>query len=67
LVARLDALHQRIAVALVRGLEQRMQQVDYLGRRLAHPGERIRGQEQHLAHLGVTPAVVAESTVGRSR
>jgi exodeoxyribonuclease VII large subunit len=51
LVARLHALHDRIAAALVRGLEQRMQQVDYLGRRLAHPGERIRAQEQHLAHL----------------
>ena len=53
LMARLDALHQRIAVALVRALEQRMQQVDYFGRRLAHPGERIRGQEQNLAHLHV--------------
>jgi exodeoxyribonuclease VII large subunit len=51
LAARLGALHERIAVALVRGIERRMQQVDYLGRRLAHPGERIRGQEQHLAHL----------------
>ncbi len=51
LAARLGVLHERIAVALVRGVERRMQQVDYLGRRLSHPGERIRGQEQHLAHL----------------
>jgi exodeoxyribonuclease VII large subunit len=51
LTARLGALHRRIAVARVRGMERRMQQVDYLGRRLVHPGERIRGQEQHLAHL----------------
>jgi exodeoxyribonuclease VII large subunit len=28
-----------------------MQQVDYLARRLAHPGQRIRSQQQHLAHL----------------
>jgi exodeoxyribonuclease VII large subunit len=30
-----------------------MQQADYLDRRLAHPAERIRSQEQHLAHLFV--------------
>ena len=53
LVTRLDALHERLAVALLRRLEQCMQQVDYLGRRLAHPGERIRSQEQHIAHLHV--------------
>jgi exodeoxyribonuclease VII large subunit len=28
-----------------------MQQLDYLGKRLVHPGERIRNQTQHLAHL----------------
>ncbi len=53
LAARLDALHERISGALLRGLEQRMQRVDYLGRRLTHPGERIRGQAQHLGHLRV--------------
>ena len=51
LAARLGALHERIAVALVRGMERRMQQLDYLGRRLIHPGERMGGQEQRLAHL----------------
>jgi exodeoxyribonuclease VII large subunit len=52
-MARLSALHERLTRAGVRGLERRMQQVDYFGRRLVHPGERIRGQRQHLAHLGV--------------
>jgi exodeoxyribonuclease VII large subunit len=28
-----------------------MQQVDYLGRRLTHPGARILDQQRHLAHL----------------
>jgi exodeoxyribonuclease VII large subunit len=51
LTARLGALRERMAAALVRGLEQHMQQVDYLGRRLTHPGERIRVQGQHLMHL----------------
>lgn len=32
-------------------LEQRAQQLDYLSRRLTHPGEKLRGQEVHLAHL----------------
>jgi len=51
LKARLDASRERMAAALVRGLEQRMQQVDYLNRRLTHPGERIPVQRQHLTHL----------------
>jgi exodeoxyribonuclease VII large subunit len=42
-----------MARSLMRGMEQRMQEVDYLGRRLVHPGGRIRSQEQQLAHLGV--------------
>ncbi|MBX9810608.1 MAG: hypothetical protein K2Y16_03185, partial [Burkholderiales bacterium] len=29
----------------------RMQRLDYLSRRLTHPGERIRNQAQHLQHL----------------
>jgi exodeoxyribonuclease VII large subunit len=35
----------------VRGLESRMQRVDYLSRRLVHPGERIRNQLAGLRHL----------------
>ena len=53
LVTRTDVLRQRMVVALLRRLERCMQEVDYLGRRLAHPRERIRGREQHLAHLHV--------------
>ena len=51
LAARVDAWRARLSRALVRRLERRMQQVDYLARRLTHPGERILGQRQHLAHL----------------
>jgi exodeoxyribonuclease VII large subunit len=37
--------------SLVRHLERDMQRVDYLGRRVTHPGERIRNQQKHVAHL----------------
>jgi len=66
LVTRLDALHERIAVALLRRLERCMQQVDYLGRRLAHPGERIRSQEQHIAHLHVRMEQALSHAVAQS-
>lgn len=42
---------QHLQRAMVRRITDRMQQVDYLARRLVHPGERIRHQHQHLAHL----------------
>ena len=50
---RLHALHQRGRRALTRQLERDMQRIDYLGRRVVHPGERVRNQLGHLAHLGV--------------
>ncbi|BCB26286.1 exodeoxyribonuclease 7 large subunit [Sulfurimicrobium lacus] len=48
---RLDALHARLSRQTSRSLEQRMQQLDYLARRLVHPGTRIEAQLQHLNHL----------------
>ncbi len=36
---------------VTRALENRMQRVDYLGKCLVHPGERIANQLQHLEHL----------------
>ena len=35
-----------------RTLEDRMQKLDYLARRLTHPGERLRERSRHLAQLG---------------
>jgi exodeoxyribonuclease VII large subunit len=35
----------------VRGLEDRLQRLDYLSRRLTHPGERIQMQLAELGHL----------------
>ena len=49
-----EQLHQRqlrISRLVRRALENRMQRVDYLSKCLVHPGDRIRSQLQHLAHL----------------
>ena len=48
---QLRQLQMRLGRIVVRGLENRMQRLDYLSRCLTHPGERIRNQLQHLGHL----------------
>jgi exodeoxyribonuclease VII large subunit len=50
---RLRALYGRSQRSLMRHLERDMQRVDYLGRRVTHPGERLRNQHNHVAHLGI--------------
>ncbi|UCF75448.1 MAG: exodeoxyribonuclease VII large subunit, partial [Betaproteobacteria bacterium] len=42
---------QRLARVGRRGLEDRMQRLDYLSRRVVHPGERIRNRQGELSHL----------------
>lgn len=44
-------LGQQLVRLFARSLEDRMQRLDYLSRRLTHPGERIRNQMIHLQHL----------------
>lgn len=44
-------LGQQFSRVFARGIEDRMQRLDYLSRRLTHPGERIRNQVIHLQHL----------------
>ncbi|MES2562674.1 MAG: exodeoxyribonuclease VII large subunit [Pseudomonadota bacterium] len=49
-----DQLRQRqaqLSRMVMRGLENRMQRLDYLAKCMVHPGERIAHQRQHLAHL----------------
>lgn len=43
--------HHRLGRVTMRGLEERMQHLDYLGRRLVHPGERISGRLEGLRQL----------------
>jgi len=53
LAARLAAMRARLQRDIDRMLGFRAQQLDYLGRRLVHPGERVRVQARHLLQLGV--------------
>jgi exodeoxyribonuclease VII large subunit len=48
---RLATQRHRLARAFARTLERRMQEVDFLGRRLVHPGERIARRFDQLGHL----------------
>lgn len=50
---RAQLLHwrHRLARVIERAVEDRMQRLDYLGKRLVHPGERIRGRLGELQHL----------------
>jgi exodeoxyribonuclease VII large subunit len=51
LVQRLQLLQHRMQRATLRHLENTMQQLDYLQRRLVHPAQRAQQQLQHLAQL----------------
>jgi exodeoxyribonuclease VII large subunit len=46
-----NTLHLRLRRQMQHLLHQRMQQTDYLARRLVHPGEKIRQQQERLGHL----------------
>jgi len=45
-------LQRSLARGASRAFEDRMQKLDYLARRLTHPGERLRERSRHLAQLG---------------
>lgn len=51
MLARLGQLGMQLDRAFQHGLARRMQQLDFLARRLTHPGERLRQQQERLAHL----------------
>lgn len=51
LAADLAALSGRLSSGLRRSLERRMQDIDHLGRRLRHPGERIATRVDQLTYL----------------
>ena len=51
LYSRARVLEARLSRALKGGIEQRIQQIDFLGRQLVHPGARIADQLRHLGHL----------------
>ena len=51
LLQQLAGLSRSLSRAALRLLERRMQQIDYLGRRLIHPGQRIELRHEQLTHL----------------
>ena len=51
LLVRLNAMAVRLWRDIERALTARMQHLDYLGKRLVHPGERIDAESRHMAHL----------------
>ncbi|HUP94174.1 MAG TPA: exodeoxyribonuclease VII large subunit, partial [Burkholderiales bacterium] len=51
LCEQLKSWQLRLRRSLMRGLENRMQRLDFLSRCLVHPGDRITHQIQHLTHL----------------
>lgn len=50
-LTRLDHLQHRLSNATARQMQQRMQQLDLLARRLQHPGERLALQRERLSSL----------------
>jgi len=52
LLEQLSGIADSLAAATRRLVENQMQRVDYLGRRLVHPGERIKTRFEQLSHLG---------------
>jgi exodeoxyribonuclease VII large subunit len=51
LVQRIGLFGRQMTRAIMRHLEQSMQQLDYLQRRLLHPSQRVSQQMQHLVQL----------------
>lgn len=51
LLARLGVLGGRLSRDIERALNTHMQHLDYLGKRLVHPGERIEAESRQMAHL----------------
>lgn len=51
LLARVGVLQKRLSRDVHRALNTRMQHLDYLSKRLVHPGERVQAELRHLAHL----------------
>jgi exodeoxyribonuclease VII large subunit len=51
LLVRLGVLATRLSRDIDRALNTRMQLLDYLGKRVVHPGERIDAELRHMAHL----------------
>ena len=64
---RLEGLRLTLRRGVGRHLEDGTQRADFLGRRLVHPGERLKGQQLGLARLKDRLALAWERDVERAR
>ena len=64
---RIGAVQRRLQRATQRRLERHMQHVDYLSRRVTHPGERIAARQVHLQQLGARLTRCAARAVEQQR
>jgi exodeoxyribonuclease VII large subunit len=53
LIASIHALRERLSKGVVSIAEEKAQRLDYLARRIIHPGVRLRTQQEVLGHLRV--------------
>ncbi len=60
IAARLRGLHAHLRRCMTHGVEQRSQHVDFLARRLVHPGKRLEARSRELAHLRARLAAALE-------
>jgi exodeoxyribonuclease VII large subunit len=67
LLPRLNVLAARLQRNLERFFGARAQHLDYLARRLVHPGSRIEAQGRHLGHLAVRLRAGARHALEASR
>jgi len=64
LLEQLAAIADALMLAARRLIENQMQRVDYLGRRLVHPGQRIETRLDQLSHLGARLRNARQSQLG---
>jgi len=67
LLARVAEHAQRLSRETARRIENAMQTVDALARRLVHPAERLRSSRQHLEHLAVRLAAATAQHLNEFR
>lgn len=66
MLQRLEHHYARLQRRMLGLLQQRIQQIDFLGRRLLHPGEKLRQQQITLGHLQARLRAALQHQAGRA-
>lgn len=67
MLQRVQASHGRLQRQMRHAMNQRMQHLDYLARRLVHPGEKLHQQHDRLGHLQARLQAALHRTLDRSQ